>query len=147
MDPMNEELPGRLAEAMRALEARAAQRAARVSPERVAARVLERLRHEGALESPRLWFVRPAALRIAAAAVLVIAVGWTAATLARPRAVPTAVRLQASIPMDSLSPVQLEAVLKAAGEVRAANFAPAPSSNGSLDSLSEQQLQQVLASL
>ena len=147
MDPLNEELPGRLAEAMRALDARAAQRAARVSPDRVAARVLERLKREGALEAPRLWFVRPAALRVAAAAVLVIAAGWTATTLLRPRPAPAAVRLQASIPMDSLSPGQLEAVLKAAGTVRAANFGPPAPSNGSLDSLSERQLQQVLASL
>ena len=42
---------------------------------------------------------------------------------------------------------QLEAVLEAAGEVRAANFGPVMPSNGSLDSLSEQQLQMVLASL
>jgi hypothetical protein len=49
--------------------------------------------------------------------------------------------------VDSLNAQQLEAVLQAAGEVRAANFGPVTPSNGSLDSLSEQQLQLVLASL
>ena len=45
------------------------------------------------------------------------------------------------------SPGTGEAVLRAAGEVRAANFVPVSRSNGSLDSLSEQELQKVLASL
>jgi len=145
MDPMNAELPDKLAAAVRALDARAAAHAARVSPDHVASRVLERLRREGAVDS-RIWWMRPATLRAAAAVVLLVGAGWTVSAI-RQHSVQTAVRLPVSIPVDSLSAQQLEAVLKAAGEVRAANFGPVPSSNGSLDSLSEQQLQQVLASL
>ncbi len=144
MDPMNQELPERLAGAMRALEAQAAQRAARVSVERVAAGVVERLRREGRLER-RVWWRTPTALRAAAAVVLLAAAGWTAVRLregARPARLPLPV-----IAMDSLSTGQLESVLEAAGHVRAANFGPLAPSNGSLDSLSEQQLQKVLASL
>ncbi|HVO35446.1 MAG TPA: hypothetical protein VMT21_07765 [Gemmatimonadales bacterium] len=145
MDPMNEELPGRLADAMRALDARSHRQSAQVSPDRVAGRVLERLRHEGMVET-RVWWLRPAALRVAAAAVLLVAAGWTV-NVVRRHSVETAVRLPVSIPVDSLSAGQLEAVLQAAGEVHAANFGPVTPSNGWLDSLSEQQLQKVLASL
>ena len=143
MDPMNAELPDKLSAAVRALDARAAARAARVSSDRVASRVLERLRREGA---ERSWWMSPAALRAAAAVVLLVAAGWTVNAV-RQHSVQTVVRLPVSIPVDSLNAQQLEAVLKAAGEVRAANFGPVTPSNGSLDSLSEQQLQQVLASL
>lgn len=145
MDPMNAELPERLSAAVRALDARAAGRSARVSSERVASRVLERLRREGALES-RSWWMSPAALRAAAAVLLLVGAGWMVSVV-RQHSAQTAVRLPESIPVDSLSARQLEAVLQAAGEVRAANFEPVTPSNGSLESLSEQQLQQVLASL
>jgi hypothetical protein len=142
---MNAETPERLSAAVRVLDARAAERSARVSPERVASRVLERLRREGALES-RSWWMSPAALRAAAAVVLLVAAGWTVSVV-RQHSTQTAVRLPVSIPVDSLNAQQLEAVLQAAGEVRAGNFGPVTPSNGSLDSLSEQQLQLVLASL
>jgi hypothetical protein len=142
---MKAELPEKLEAALRSLDARAAAESARVSPERVAARVLERLRREGIAET-RVWWLRPAVLRVAAAVALVVAAGWTA-TVVRQHAAQTAIRLPVTIPVDSLSAGQLESVLEAAGEVRAANFAPAAPSNGSLDSLSERQLQQVLASL
>lgn len=145
MDPMNEELPGRLAAAVRALDARSRERSSHVSAERVAAGVLERLRREGLVE--RSWWMRPAALRIAAAAVLVVAAGGTV-SLVRQHSAQTAAQLPVAIPaMDSLTAGELEAVLQAAGQVRAANFGPVGPSNGSLDSLSEQQLQKVLASL
>ncbi len=146
MGPMNEELPGGLARTMRALTARSAERAARVDPERVAARVVERLRREGMVEPARAWWLRPAALRVAAAAVLVVAAAFTVSVV-RQQPATTAVRLPVSVPVDSLNAGQLEAVLRAAGEVRAANFPPVTPSNESLDSLSERQLQQVLASL
>jgi hypothetical protein len=147
MDPIDDELPERLEAALRSLDAQAAARAARVSPERVAARVLERLRREGAVEPRRVWWMRPAALRVAAAVVLVAAAGATV-SLVRERSTQVAVRLPVAIAaMDSLSTGQLEAVLRATGEVRAANFGPVAPSNGSLDNLSEQELQKVLASL
>ncbi len=145
MDPMKAELPERLEAALRTLDARAAAQAARVGPERVAARVMDRLRREGMVDA-RAWWRRPAALRAAAAVVLLAAAGWTVSVV-RQHTTETAVRLPVTIPVDSLSTGQLEAVLKAAGEVRAANFGPVAPSNGSLDSLSERQLQQVLASL
>ena len=146
MDPMNAELPDKLSAAVRALDARAAARAARVSSDRVASRVLQRLRREGAVEARRIWWMRPAALRAAAAALLLVAAGWTVSVV-RQHPVQTAARLPVSIQVDSLSAGQLEAILEAAGEVRAANVEAATPSNGSLDNLSEQQLQQVLASL
>ena len=147
MDPVNEGLTGPLADAMRALDARAAERAAHISPERVAAAEVERLRREWAVEPQRVWWLRPAALRVAAAAVLVVAAGWTVSLL-RGNSSQAAVRLPVPIPaMDSLTAGQLEAILQAAGDVHAANFGPVAPSNGSLDNLSEQQLQQVLASL
>ena len=145
MDPMNAELPEKLEAAVRSLDARATAQSARVSPERVAARVMERLRREGMVET-RVWWLRPAVLRVAAAVVLVVAAGWTA-TVVRQHAVQAALRLPVTIPVDSLSTGQLESVLEAAGEVHSANFEPLAPSNGSLDNLSEQQLQQVLASL
>jgi hypothetical protein len=132
---------------MRALDARAVERSARVNAEHVAAAVVGRLRRGGAVEPERLRWMRPAALRVAAAVVLLAASGLTV-SLVRQHSAQTAVRLPVTIPaMDSLSAGQLESVLQAAGQVRAANFGPVSASNGSLDSLSEQQLQQVLASL
>ncbi len=146
MDRVNGELPERIESALRALDARASARAARVNPERVAERVLERLRREGRVEPRRVWGMRPAVLRVAAA-VVVIAAG-VAVTLVREPGTPTAAVLPTAIPaMDSLSTSELEAVLEAAGELKATNVAPAAASNDSLDNLSEQQLQKVLASL
>jgi len=147
MDRMNEELPRGLRVALDALEARAAKRAAAVDPERVAARVLERLRRGGA-EAPRqVWWARPAALRIAAAVVLLVAAGVVVSRA--PSRAPGAVRLEVSISaMDSLSSGQLEAVLQAATEVRAVADSVLPTSSAaSLDDLSEQQLETLLASL
>jgi hypothetical protein len=142
---MKAELPEQLEAAVRALEARSAAQAARVSPERVAARVVERLRREGMVEA-RVWWLRPAALRVAAAAVLVVAAGWTVSVV-RQHSTQAAVRLPVTIPVDSLSTGQLQSVLDAVDEVHSHNFGPVAASNGSLDNLSEQQLQQVLASL
>ena len=146
MDPMNAELPGKLEAAVRALDARAAARSARVSPDRVASRVLERLRREGMVEAGQVWWLRPAALRAAAAVVLVVAAGWTVSVM-REHAGQTALRLPVTTAVDSLSTGQLEAVLQAVSEVRSGNFEPVAPSNEALDSLSEEQLQQVLRSL
>jgi hypothetical protein len=148
MDPMSGELPREIEVALKALDAKAAERATRVDPDRVAARVLERLRHEGEAEARRAWWMAPPALRVAAAIVLLVAAGAAVKTMVDRSQQPTAIRLPVAIPaMDSLNTGQLEAVLRAAGEVRAANFAPVPASNSALDNLSEQELQKVLASL
>jgi len=146
MDRMNEEMPPEIGTAWKALEARASERAARVDVERVTARVLERLRREGAVE-PRLRWMSPAVLR-AAAAVVVLVAAAAVVRVATERS-GQAARLPVGIPaMDSLSSHQLEAVLQAAGEVAPAADTVAPAaSGGSLDDLTEAQLETLLASM
>lgn len=147
MDRMNDELPRGIRVALDALEARTARRAAAVDPERVAARVLERLRRGGE-EAPRqVWWVRPAALRFAAAVVMLAAAGLVVSRI--PSRAPDSVWLQVGISaMDSLSSGQLEAVLQAATEVSPVVDSVLPASfTAPLDDLSEQQLETLLASL
>jgi len=148
MGRMTDELPPDLRAALQALDAQATARAARVDPDAVAARVLERLRREG---RPRLWRVLampPVVLRIAAA-VVVLAAGVAVVSVMRERPQQSAMRLPMAIPaVDSLDAGQLEAVLEAAGEVRPVVDTAVPLvSSASLDDLSEQQLQMLLASL
>lgn len=147
MDRMNEEMPRGMRDALEVLEARTARRASTVDVERVAARVLERLRRGGAQEPRRVWWVRPAALRVAAAVVVVAAAGYLVSRL--PSRGPVSAGLPVGIAaMDSLSSGQLEAVLEAATEVSpVADTALPVSSTASLDDLSEQQLETLLASL
>jgi hypothetical protein len=146
MDPMSDELPKQIEVALKALDVRAGERAARVDADRVAVRVLERLRLEGAAEPRRVLWMTPSALRFAAAVAVLVVAGAAVNLMTEHSARSASVRLPVA-GIDSLSAGQLEAVLKAASEVRAANFEQARSSNGSLDDLSEQELQQVLASL
>jgi hypothetical protein len=146
MDRMNEELPPEIAAALKALDERAAALAAGVDVEGVAARVLERLRHE---EKPRFRWTSPAVLRVAAAVVLVVAAGAVVTSrMERPQQT-AALKLPLSIPAaDSLDSGQLEAVVKAAGEVRPVVDSSAPTAtSGSYDDLSDQQLETLLASL
>ena len=147
MDRMNDDLPPEVAAALARLDARARARAARVDVEGVAARVLERLRQEEAPQ--RRWWPAPAALRVAAAAVVLAAAGAIATLSVRAPQPVTAMRLPLLIPAaDSLDSGQLEAVVKAAGEVRPAVDSAAPAvSSGSYEDLSEQQLETLLASL
>ena len=145
MDRMNDELPPEVGAAWKVLEARAAERAARVDVERVTAGVLERLRREGA-EAPRFRWISPATLRAAAAVVVLVAAGAVVRLATRS---PEAVRLPVGISAtDSLTSGQLEAVWEAAGEVSPVvdSLAPAPA-GVSLDDLSEAQLEVLLASL
>ena len=149
MDLMNDELPPELETALKALDARASQRAARVDVERVAARVVERLRQGEASPSRRMLWMSPVALR-AAAAVVVLVAGGALVTLTMQHPQQSAsVKLPVTIPAaDSLNPGQLEAVLQAAGEVRPVVDTAAPViSSGSWDDLSEPQLETLLASL
>jgi hypothetical protein len=144
---MSDELPRDIEIALRALDTRAAERAARVDPEAVAARVLARLRREPAEARGRVVWMRPAVLRFAAAAVVLVAAGATV-TLMVDQPPPAAAVALPVAGIDSLSTAQLEAVLEAAGEVRSVGFESTPSSaTRSLDDLSEQELQTVLASL
>jgi hypothetical protein len=145
MDRMNEEMPRGIRVALEALEARAARRAATVDVERVAARVLERLRREGAPAARQAWWVRPALLRFAAAVVVLVTAGVLVSRI--PSRAPAA-RLSVGISaMDSLSSSQLEAVLKAATELSPVADTTLPASTASLEDLSEQQLETLLASL
>lgn len=146
MDRMMDDLPPEVAAALKALDEQAGARAARVDVEGVAARVLERLRHEAA---PRFRWTSPAALRVAAAVALVVAAGAVVTVRVEKSQRTVALRLPVSIPAaDSLDSGQLEAVVKAAGEVRpVVDTAATVVASGSLDGLSEQQLQTLLASL
>ena len=149
MDRMNDELPPKLEAALKALDARASERAARVDVERVAVHVTERLRRGEMGSARRIRWMSPVALR-AAAAVVVLAGAGVIVKLATDRAPQTAsLSLPVAIPaMDSLSSRQLEAVLEATGDVRPVADSVVPALSGrSLDDLSEDQLQTLLASL
>lgn len=144
-----ERLPPELGAAMKALDARAAARAARLDVEEVASRVLDRLRREQATGIRRLRWLSPLTLRVAAAVVVLVVAGAVVTSrLERPRQV-ASVQLPVTIPSaDSLNSSQLEEVLQAAGEVRPVVDSITPvAGRGSLDGLSEQELETLLASL
>ena len=149
------EIPEDLERAFRTLDAQAARRAERVDPERVAARVLERLRAEKA-PAPRVLslvpgfrlsafgFRRPA-FALAAAAAVVLLVGSVATGLLR-RDVATG---SIAVPvvaqgLDSLNQQQLETVLRVAGDVQPLAVQSFGSPAGMWDDLSETQLRAVL---
>jgi len=144
------ELPEELERALGKLDARAASRARRVDPERVAARVLERLRTE---REPARRLVFPAGLGFslsprwvalaAAATVVVVAGGIATGVLRRGGGRSVAVPVVAAA-LDSLSRQELETVLSAAGEVRAVVTDSVPVVTGAWDELSEEQLRAVL---
>ena len=143
----NEELPPALERAVRALDARAAERAARIDVERVAAKVVERLREAEVGRPPRVLWMPPAALRAAAAVIVVVAAGLVV-TVADHHAPAAAGLPVAAAALDSLSAGELEAVLQAVGDVRSvADSVPASVSGQSLEGLSEDQLETLLASL
>jgi hypothetical protein len=149
MDRMNDELPPRLDAALQALDARLAERAGRVDVERVASRVVERLRRGEDVPVRRIMWMSPVALRAAAAVVVLFGAG-VIVNLATDRSQQTAsLQLPVAIPaMDSLNSRQLEAVLEATGELRSVVDSQAPALSGrSYDDLSEEQLQTLLASL
>lgn len=140
------ELPEDLERALRELEAQAAQRGAHVSPERVASRVLARLRAEpaaGAAEGRRVPSRRWVGL--AAAAVLVVIAGTVAVRLAyRGGAAPAPVPVVAR-GLDSLDVSGLERVLRVTDEVRPQVAGPVQvSTTDTWDDLSEAQLRAVL---
>ena len=142
------ELPEDLERAFRTLDAQAAMRAERVDPERVAARVLERLRTVDA-PAPRVRSLFPGfrlpAFALAAAAVVLLLAGTTITGLLR-RDVTTG---SIAVPvvaqgLDSLNQQQLETVLRVAGDVRPLAVQSFGSPAGMWDDLSETQLRAVL---
>jgi hypothetical protein len=143
MDVMTE-LPDDLAKAMGALDARAARAAARVDAERVAARVLERLRSEPDVVGPlRPWRV----LRIAAALALLVTGGVVVRRVMRDDAV-TVVR--AALPVDvpeSLSTRQVEAVFEAVAAVPSDTAVIMTSAAVSVEDLNEAELRALLQAM
>jgi hypothetical protein len=149
------ELPEDLERAFRTLDAQAAMRAERVDPERVAARVLARLRTEEA-PAPRVLSLSPGfrlsafglrlpAFALAAAAVVLLLAGTTVTGLLR-RDVATG---SIAVPvvaqgLDSLNQQQLETVLRVAGDVQPLAVQSFGSPAGMWDDLSETQLRAVL---
>lgn len=156
------ELPEDLERAFRTLDAQAAMRAERVDPERVAERVLERLRTEEA-PAPRVLSLSPGsrlhasffrlpasgsrlhAFALAAAAVVLLLAGTTITGLLR-RDVATG---SIAVPvvaqgLDSLNQQQLETVLRVAGDVQPLAVQSFESPAGMWDDLSETQLRAVL---
>ena len=147
------ELPEDLERAFRTLDAQAAMRAERLDPERVAARVIERLRTDEA-PAPRVLSLSPGfrlsafgfrAFALAAAALVLLLAGTTITGLLR-RDVTTG---SIAVPvvaqgLDSLNQQQLETVLRVAGDVQPLAVQSFGSPAGMWDDLSETQLRAVL---
>ena len=142
------ELPDDLERALRALDAKAARRAAGVSAELVASRVLARLRAEGS-RSPvrgiRPWGAAPRWVGLAAAALVVLFAGSAVTVLLRTGAVPAVPVPVVAQGLDSLDVTGLERVLRVTGQVRPqAVVAVQAAGYGTWDDLTEEQLRALL---
>lgn len=150
MDPVNE-LPSEIAQALSALEAEASRRAARLDVERVAARVVARLRQapEGRLTFLVRMMTVPGLLRVAAAALVIVAAGTVTTVMVRHGTVPVAATLPLPEPVaDSLDRTQAEALLRAVDELRAVNaVTPHGTSAVTVEDLSEQELRALLQAM
>jgi len=145
MDAMNE-LPDDLAKALKALDERAAQRARAVNTGRVARTVMERLRSEPALEERPMWVRRWRAMALAAAVVVLAALGIAVLRTqgARPGASVATLALPLELDTQALAEGQEQALLQAVEEVPAAAAAYSEPSLGSVEELNEQELQTLL---
>lgn len=133
-----------LKRALDALDAKAGRSAAKVDVERVAARVLERLRTEP-VAAPRGTLAN--ALRVAAAVALLIGAGATAVVLNTRGPEGTVARLVLPTTIgDSLSAEQADSLLQSIEDVRTLNVAADPSS-GSVEELTEQELRALLEAM
>ncbi len=138
------ELPGDLERALRELEARAARRAAHVSSEQVASRVLARLRAEPAAGAGR-WAPARRWVGLAAAAVLVVIAGTVGVWLAYRGGAERAPVPLVARGLDSLDVPGLERVLRVTDDVRPQVSGPVQvSTSDTWDDLSEAQLRAVL---
>ena len=143
MDDLNE-VPKELRGALDALEARAARAAGAVDAERVAAKVLERLRMEPVEEIPaRRWTWT--GLRAAAAVFLLLGAGLVARQLAL-RA-PVHVGLALPVISDSLDRQQAEAALGAVGQLRAGDTTATVGTTVLVDDLTETELRALLQAM
>lgn len=139
-----DEVPPELQRALAALGERADARAAKVNAERVAARVLARLREEPAAPARRP-FLQPRVLRIAAAVAIVVTGGAvTRALLLRPPA--AAERCELPVCPTGLTAAQSDSLLRSLDEVRALNGTPRGSSP-EVEDLSEPQLRALLQAM
>ena len=148
----NDELPDNLARALKALDDHAARAASRLDPARVASGVLERLRTDpDVLVTPaRRW--NGGALRVAAAAILLVIGGVIGQRLAiRPvsRGVSDFAGLPVALSADSMDAGQVTELLAAVEQVRAApagvtDSAATMARTVSVDDLSETELRTLL---
>jgi hypothetical protein len=142
------ELPDDLERALRDLDARALRRAGRIDPERVASRVLARLRAEperGITVLGRPWALSTRWVGVAAAAVVVLVAGTVATSILGPRGTAGVAVPVVAQALDSLDLQGLERLLSVTGQVRPLAVEPAAAQgNGTWDDLSEAQLRAVL---
>jgi hypothetical protein len=139
-------LPDEIERSLAGLDRRGAAAAARVDPERVAARVIERLRTEPLDgRGARPVFFNPRVVRLAAAAVVILVVGTLAGrVLLRregPRPLPLPTLLQAA---DSGAEEEL---LEAVADLPVLNVTDGGSSTPALEDLSEQELMALLQAI
>lgn len=139
---MNQERDSELRAQAQRLGASAADR---LDVERIATAVLRRLREEP-IARPA-WWARPSALRVAAAAVVIVASGVLYRGVHRPT-VPASV-LVSSTDEDGndLSPDQLRALLQTMDQDSLADQAPASAQETGLEDLNAAQLRELLRSL
>lgn len=147
----DDELPDNLARALKALDDNAARAASRLDPARVASGVLERLRTDpDVLVTPaRRW--NGGALRVAAAAILLVIGGVIGQRLARPvsSGISDFAGLPVALSADSMDAGQATELLAAVEQVRAApagvtDSAAAMARTVSVDDLSETELRTLL---
>lgn len=142
------ELPPRLKQALDALAARSARHAAKVNADRVAARVLERLRTEPVAARPgtvRLGLPRRALFAVAAAMAIVLAGALYLARSAPPAPVTADACALPACPT-GLTAAQSDTLLEALEQVRALNGTPLVSS-ASVEELNEEQLRALLQAM
>jgi hypothetical protein len=143
MDDLND-VPEELRGALDALEARAARAARAVDADRVAARVLERLRTEPVEEVPaRRWTWT--GMRAAAAVVVLVGAGLIARQVTHHETADEGLALPAV--SDSLDRQQAEAVLNAVSQLRASDTTATVGTTVLVDDLTETELRALLQAM
>ena len=143
-EDLNENLPEGLAKPLDALDRAAAKAAASVDPDRVAARVLQRLQDE-----PRVIVLRPrprvaTAMRIAAALALFVTGGVLARRLVDH---PAAATLPLTIDVATLDSAQRTALLEAVEQARTGTTDSLAPATVLVEDLNAQELEQLLQTM